>query len=234
MTRLRSRSRLARPYICRLIALSRFDVAFGRPGTVGQAQPGGDSGQVLADPGGEGVQFGLVVGVGALKPAGQFLFSGAGQAASRVITVAATVGGVRDWLAVFAEPRQGAARWPAVSRPGLRRRCLPVRHSQANPGTMRRIRRRWLVLSRPRSWSWSPPVQPCLPHDASLGTRWQFGAWLASYCHPPRLERVLGLPVTSHGELSDIVAGLSRTALRFCGPVWLASPQRLVAAPWPG
>jgi hypothetical protein len=39
------------------------DVAFGGTGAVGQAQPGGDRGQVVADPGGEGVQFGLVVGV---------------------------------------------------------------------------------------------------------------------------------------------------------------------------
>ena len=94
---------------------------------------------------------------------------------------------------------RGATRWPAASRPGLLPRCLPRRHSQANPGTMRHIRRRWLVLSRPRSWSLSPPVQPCLPQDASLGTRWQFGAQLASYCHPSAFQRVLVLSMASHG-----------------------------------
>ena len=94
---------------------------------------------------------------------------------------------------------QGGARWPAASRPGRRPQCLPGRRSQADPGTMRRIHRRWLVLSRLRSWSWGPPVQPCLPQDAPLGTRWQLGAWFAGYRHPPGLEWVLVLPVASHG-----------------------------------
>jgi hypothetical protein len=40
--------------------------------------PGGDSVHVLADPGGEGVQFGLVVGFHELEPAEKVLFSGAG------------------------------------------------------------------------------------------------------------------------------------------------------------
>jgi hypothetical protein len=99
------------------------------------------------------------------------------------MTVAATIDGWGIGCRLRGA-RRGATRWPAASRPGLPPRCLPRQHSQANPGTMRHIRRRWLVLSRPRSWSLSPPVQPCLPQDASLGTRWQFGAQLASYCHP--------------------------------------------------
>src|SRR6266487_6327405 len=62
------------------LSFDRFepvDVAFGGAGAVGQGEPGGDGGHVLADPGGEGVQFGLVVGFDALEPAGQLLVSGA-------------------------------------------------------------------------------------------------------------------------------------------------------------
>jgi hypothetical protein len=55
--------------------LDPVDVALGGAGAVAQGdEPGGDRGQVLADPGGEGVRFGLVVGFDALKPAGQLLF----------------------------------------------------------------------------------------------------------------------------------------------------------------
>ena len=53
------------------------DVAFGRSGAVGQGEPGGDGREVLADPGGEGVQFGLVVGFDSFEPAGEVSFAGA-------------------------------------------------------------------------------------------------------------------------------------------------------------
>ena len=59
------------------MAFEAVDVAFGETGAVGQGEPGGDGGQVLADPGGEGMQLGLVIGVDALEPAGKVLFSGA-------------------------------------------------------------------------------------------------------------------------------------------------------------
>jgi hypothetical protein len=61
------------PFDC----LDPVDVAFGGAGAVGQGQSGGDRGQVEADSFGEGVQFGLVVSLGALEPSGQLLFSGA-------------------------------------------------------------------------------------------------------------------------------------------------------------
>jgi hypothetical protein len=53
------------------------DVAFDGAGAVGQGEPGGDGGEVLADPGGEGVQFGLVVGFDAVEPVGELLLCGA-------------------------------------------------------------------------------------------------------------------------------------------------------------
>ena len=59
------------------LSFDRFDavdVAFGGSGAVGQSQAGGDGVDVLADPGGEGVQFGLAgVGFDALKPAGSYV-----------------------------------------------------------------------------------------------------------------------------------------------------------------
>ena len=77
MTRLRRRSRLARPYICLLIALTRLTLPSVGPELWRRVSPAVTAGQVLADPGGEGVQFGLVVGFDALEPGGQLLFSGA-------------------------------------------------------------------------------------------------------------------------------------------------------------
>jgi hypothetical protein len=74
---LRSRSRLAQPCICLLIAWSPLTLPSVGARTLRLAQPGGDRDQVVADPGGESIQFGLVVGVDALKPGGQVLFSGA-------------------------------------------------------------------------------------------------------------------------------------------------------------
>lgn len=46
-----------------LDCLEPVDVTFGGAGAVGQAKPGGDRGEVLADPGSEGMQFRLVVGL---------------------------------------------------------------------------------------------------------------------------------------------------------------------------
>jgi hypothetical protein len=46
-----------------LDCLEPVDVAFGGPGVVGQGGPGRYCSEVLADPGGKGVQSGLVVGL---------------------------------------------------------------------------------------------------------------------------------------------------------------------------
>jgi hypothetical protein len=62
------------------LSLDRFepvDVAFGGAGAIRQGEPGGDGVQVVADAGGEGMQFGLVVGFDAHQPAGQVLLPGA-------------------------------------------------------------------------------------------------------------------------------------------------------------
>src|ERR1019366_3206254 len=53
------------------------DVAFHGAGAVGQGEPGGDGVLVAADAVGEGVQFGLVAGLGGGEPAFQFLLAAA-------------------------------------------------------------------------------------------------------------------------------------------------------------
>src|ERR1039457_7347894 len=66
------------------------DVAFHGAGAVGQGEPGGDGVLVAADAVGEGVQFGLVVGLGGGEPAFQFLLA---AAAGHDLGEAAHVGG---------------------------------------------------------------------------------------------------------------------------------------------
>ena len=87
------------------LSFDRFepvDVAFDGPGAMGQAQPGGDRGQVVADPGGEDIQFGLVFGVDALKPGGQVL--------AKPVTCSARRSNCEQW------PRTSASScyWPRV------------------------------------------------------------------------------------------------------------------------
>ena len=62
MTRLRSRSKLARPYIWRLDHLDPVDVALDGSGAVRQGEAIEHGGVGLFEPGGEGVQVGLVAG----------------------------------------------------------------------------------------------------------------------------------------------------------------------------
>src|SRR5438093_1198688 len=47
--------------------LEPVDVALGGAGAVGQGEPSSDGSQVVADPGGKGLQFGPVVGFHALS-----------------------------------------------------------------------------------------------------------------------------------------------------------------------
>jgi hypothetical protein len=121
MTRLRRRSRLARPYICRLIASTAGDVAFDGAGAVGQGEPGGDGGEVQADPGGEGVQFGLVVSVDPLEPAGEVLLAGAlghhlgeaGYVLGEAVQLGAVATQVRKQLLLAGVEVLGSAQQPA-------------------------------------------------------------------------------------------------------------------------
>lgn len=76
MTRLRSRSKPARPSIWRLSIL-KVDVAFDFAGAVGQGEAVSDGLLVGADAGGEGVQVGLVAGFDCGEPVFQVQFAGA-------------------------------------------------------------------------------------------------------------------------------------------------------------
>jgi hypothetical protein len=58
-------------------ARAPWSATSGRAGVAGQGEASGDGGEVLADVGGEGVQFGLVVGFDVVEPAGEVFAAGA-------------------------------------------------------------------------------------------------------------------------------------------------------------
>jgi hypothetical protein len=105
------------------------DVALDRTGTVGQGESGGDRGQVLADPGGEGVQLGLVIAVDPLEPAGQFLFSGAlghhlgeaGHVPAEAVELGAVAAHVGEQLLLAGGEVLGPAQEPAGDLADLQR-----------------------------------------------------------------------------------------------------------------
>jgi hypothetical protein len=70
---MRSRSGFARPCICFLIILMRFDVAFDGAGAVGDGESGGDGGPVAAQSPGEAAQFADRAGLGLGGPGFQVL-----------------------------------------------------------------------------------------------------------------------------------------------------------------
>jgi hypothetical protein len=106
------------------------DVAFGGAGAVGLGESAGDGGEVLADAGGEGVQFGLVVGFGTFEPADEFLFAGAfghhlgeaGHVAGESVQLCAVAAQVGEQL-LLAGSRAGPGRLTRTS--GCIRPCGP-------------------------------------------------------------------------------------------------------------
>ena len=97
------------------------DVAFGGAGTVGQGERGGDGGEVLADAGGEGVQFGLVVGFDVFEPGGQVVLPGAlghhfgeaGDVAGEAVELCAVAAQLGEQVLLAGVEVLGAAQQPA-------------------------------------------------------------------------------------------------------------------------
>src|SRR5689334_19695156 len=128
MTRLRSRSKPARPYIWRLIILILLTV----PSTLPEFQCGGkavgDGLLVVADAGGEGAQAGLFVGFDGGEPGFQVAAAGAGGhhlgeggdvPGERIDVRAAGADGLDLSLLVWLEV-VGAGQQPAGDLTGLR------------------------------------------------------------------------------------------------------------------
>src|SRR5215470_1985945 len=96
-----------------------------------------------------------------------------------------------DWLAVFAEP----CKVQLDGLPHLGQDCVL---GVCQGDTSRQIRAPCAVSVVAGSFYHDRIAghgvlrsSPACPQDASLGTRWQFGAWLASYRHPPGLSGCL-------------------------------------------
>jgi len=79
MTRLRSRSKLARPYIWRLIILIRLTLPSTAPELWGRVRPLSTAAWFLSEPGGEGAQVGLVIDLGGGDPGVEAVAVAAGE-----------------------------------------------------------------------------------------------------------------------------------------------------------
>src|SRR6266568_9108699 len=123
MTRLRSRPKPARPYICRLIILIFYvDGALDLAGTPGEGEPVDDGLLVVADAGGEGAQVGLaVIGFYDGEPCFQVLAAGppghhlgeARDITGQGLDVRAAFGDLAELFLLFWAQAIGAGQQPA-------------------------------------------------------------------------------------------------------------------------